>query len=111
MTAGKVAGGCFMNYFPITPGKTYTFSIMAKKSVKAGKVSLGIQARTGNRFSGAPAVSKAIDANGEWQKIELVFTVPNTGKWGQSDNVLVTLGAGNTANCITIFDDFKIVEK
>ncbi len=111
MTSGKVAGGCFMNYFPITPGKTYTFSVMAKKSVKAGKVSLGIQARTGNIFSGAPAVSKAIDANGEWQKIELVFTVPNTGKWGKSDNVLITLGAGNTANCITIFDDFKIVEK
>ena len=111
MTTGKVGGGCFMKYMPITPGKTYTFSIMAKKSVKAGNVSLGIQGRTGNNFSGAAPVSKAINATGDWQEIVLEITVPVTGKWAVSDNVLVTLGAGNTPNCTTIFDDFKVEEK
>ena len=111
MTAFKTGGGCFLNTYPITAGKTYTFSIMAKKSVKSGKISLGIQARTGNRFTGLPPVSKVVEADGEWQKIELVFKVPSTGKWASSDSVMVTVGGGSTANCTTLFDDFKVEEK
>lgn len=111
MVSGKNGGGCWMKYCPITPGKTYTFTVMAKKSVKAGNVSLSIQARYGNRFLGAPAVGKSVKADGTWQEIKFVFTVPNTGKWGKSNNVLVTLGAGNTSNCVTVFDDFKVEEK
>ena len=111
MVSGKNGGGCWMKYCPITPGKTYTFTVMAKKSVKAGNVSLSIQARYGNRFLGAPAVGKSVKADGSWQEIKFVFTVPNTGKWSKSNNVLVTLGAGNTSNCVTVFDDFKVEEK
>ena len=111
ITANKSGGGCFLTNCPIIPGKTYTFSIMAKKSIKAGKMSLGIQARTGNKFSGMPPVSKVVNANGEWQKIELVFKVPTTGKWASSDSVLVTVGGGSDANCKTLFDDFKVEEK
>ena len=44
-------------------------------------------------------------------EIVLKFSVPVTGKWAVSDNVLVTLGAGNTPDCNTIFDDFKVDEK
>ncbi len=111
MTTGKVGGGCWMNYYRITPGKTYTLSVMAKKSVKAGVISLGIQARKGNRILGAPVKNVSVKADGKWQKLKLEFTVPTKGKWGQSNNIFVTLGAGNTANCTTLFDDFRIEEK
>ncbi len=111
MTVGKNPGGCFLKNLPITPGKTYIFSVMAKKSVASGKISLSIQARNGAAFSGLPPVNSIIDADGKWQKITLKFTVPTKGKWGKSDGVMVTLGAGKTANCITVFDDFKVEEK
>ena len=111
LKTGKRPGGCFLKDYPIIPGKTYTFSIMAKKSIKQGKISLSIQARTGTVFSGIPPVSKVVDATGEWQKITLVFTVPNKGKWSKSDHVLVTLGAGGTPDCTTLFDDFSMEEK
>jgi len=52
-----------------------------------------------------------VDATGEWQKVTLVFTVPNKGKWSKSDHVLVTLGAGGTPDCTTLFDDFSMEEK
>ena len=111
MISGKNPGGCFLKNFPITKGKTYTFSIMAKKSVNSGKISLSIQARNGNAFSGLPPVGKSIDATGDWQKLTLKFTVPTTGKWAASDGVMVTIGAGKTQNCETLFDDFTIEEK
>ena len=108
---GQKPGGCFLKTYPIIPGKTYTFSVMAKNSVRQGKISLALQARTGNAFSGLPPVSKSVDATGEWQKITLVFTVPVTGKWGKSDGVMVTIGSGGTPGCTTLFDDFKVEEK
>ena len=111
MTVGKNPGGCFLKNLPVTPGKTYIFSVMAKKSVAADKIALAIQARTGNRFSGLPPVSTAVNADGKWQKLTLKFTVPTTGKWGKSDGVMVTLGGGRTADCTIIFDDFKVEEK
>lgn len=111
MTVGKNPGGCFTKSLPIMQGKTYTFSIMAKKSVKAGKIYLGIQARSGNRLLGAAPVSKSVNANGKWQKITLVFTIPAKGKWASADNVLITVGGGGAANCNIIFDDFKVNEK
>ncbi len=110
MISNSTGGGCFMKYYPITPGKTYTLSIMAKNKVAGNKMSIGIQARTNNRFAGASPVSKAVVSNGDWQKIELVFKVPTTGKWSKSNNMFITLGSGGK-NTETIFDDFKIEEK
>lgn len=107
----KAVGGCLLNTYPLVVGKTYTFSVMAKKSVKAGKISLGIQAKTGNAFTGAPPVSKVVDATGDWQKITLVFKVPTTGKWSKADTFLVTLGGGRVPDSQILFDDFRIEEK
>ena len=107
----KAPGGCWVNTYPITPGKTYTFSIMAKKNVKAGKLSLAIQAKTGTKFTGLPPVTKIVEATGEWQKITLEFKVPVSGKWSKADSVMVTLGAGNIQESQTVFDDFEIFEE
>ena len=110
MISKSTGGGCFMNFYPIVPGKTYTFSVMAKSSVAGHRISLGIQARTNNYFAGASPVSKAVTSTGEWQKIELVFKVPTTGKWAKSNNAFVTLGAAGK-DMEVIFDDFKVEEK
>ena len=83
---------------------------MAKHSVPGSKMSIAIQGRADNRFTGTGAVSKSITSNGEWQKIELVFSVPVKGKWEKVNNVLLTLG-GSGKNCEVLFDDFRIEEK
>ena len=69
-----------------------------------------IQGRINNYFAGAPLASKKVVSNGEWQKVELVFKVPTTGKWGKCNNVLLTTSSTGK-NSVTLFDDFKVEEK
>ena len=103
-------GGCFMKYYTITPGKTYTFSVMAKNETAGNKMGFSIQGRKNNYFAGAKIVGKHVISNGDWQKIELTFKVPTTGKWGTCNNIVVTM-SGSGKNTETIFDDFKVEEQ
>ena len=106
----NTGGGCFIRYFPIVPGKTYTISMMMKNSVKNRSMGFSIQGRINNYFAGAPLASKKVVSNGGWQKVELVFKVPTTGKWGKCNNVLLTTSSTGK-NSVTLFDDFKVEEK
>ena len=110
MKTGNTGGGCYLNHFPIRPGRTYTLSFMFKQSVPGNKVNLGVQARYGNKFTGANIFRKSMASDGTWQKFTLVCPIPATGKWGQSNDIMLTMGASGK-NCTTLFDDFVIEEK
>ena len=111
ISSGKLGGGSFINHYPVTPGKTYKISFMAKKSVKAGTISVLVHSRTAGAMSGGTSFRKSVKATGEWQKVELTFKVPTTGKWAKSNNMFVMLSAGNTPDCKTLFDNFQLEEK
>ena len=83
---------------------------MFKQSVPGNKVNLGVQARYGNKFTGANIFRKSMVSDGTWQKFTLVCPIPATGKWGQSNDIMLTMGASGK-NCTTLFDDFVIEEK
>ena len=109
MTKHEKSGGCFTNVFPIRPGRTYIYKVMARRSNMEGDLSLIIQARIGGKMRNIAPVANYSKPSTEWKEIVLKYTVPTEGPWSECDSVLVTL-AGKGKNAEIFFDDFSIEE-
>ena len=109
MESCATGGGCFHKAFRIKPGQIYTWRIMVRQEggAEGNHVSLGIQGRRAGKLVGLPPVSVRKPATAEWQKLELKFTIPATGKWKECEEVLLTMGASGK-HCTTFFDDFEM---
>ena len=98
---------CFLKSFPVRPGRTYSASVYAKRDA-AGLAKIAFQGKNeANEFLVPPQTAEA-EAGAQWQKLELRFTVPNTGAWAKCRLLLVTLSGDDG----TIwFDDFGMTEE
>ncbi|MBQ6473901.1 MAG: LamG domain-containing protein [Victivallales bacterium] len=102
--------GCFTRNFYIHPGRTYTLRVKARHTRENEKFSLALQGRIGAGLAGTDYISRKYPSTLDWSDLELVFKVPVTGKWGQCDGFMLTMG-GTGANSSIFFDDFSIEEK
>ncbi|MBO4345686.1 MAG: hypothetical protein J5833_08015, partial [Victivallales bacterium] len=110
ITTKETGGGCFLTTFPIKPGRTYTYRVMARRSNMEGDLSLIIQAKVGNRMRNIQPIANYSKPSTEWKEIVLKYTIPTDGPWSECDNVLLTLG-GKGKNAVLYFDDFSVDEE
>jgi hypothetical protein len=106
---------CFLKRFAVKPGKTYIARVFVKtKDIPdKTKVSVSFQGLSSTgAFLGLPVQTASLTAplTIEWQELKLTFTIPATGDWAQSSNLLLTMGPENTKTGTIWFDDFELSE-
>ena len=100
-------GGCFMKHFPVQPRRTYCATVYVKRET-AGLATIAFQGQDEAKFLGLPVQRAKAEVGAQWQKLDLRFTIPNTGGWEKCRFLLVTVGGDDG----TIwFDDFSITEE
>lgn len=102
------SGGCFMKFLPVQPGRTYNATVYAKRETP-GLAKITFQGKDeANEFIKMPLQSAQAEVGAQWQKLELRFTIPNTGAWAKGCLLLISLGGDDGT---TWFDDFAITEE
>ena len=107
--------GCFTRTVPVRPGREYTFLVYVKCSgfTSGGQFSLGYQAQNAKgRFLGTPVRSAKTDSAScaDWKRIVLTSRIPDTGKWKECAQVLVTLAVRSASAGSVWYDDFEFFD-
>jgi Carbohydrate binding domain len=112
----KKSSFCFLERFPVKPGKTYNAIVWIKvlKANADANFSLAFQGQDEKKhFLGLPPKSiklKGQNAPEDWKRLVLTFTIPETGKWAKVNYLLCTIGMKNTNKGRVLFDDFSFFE-
>ncbi len=101
--------GVLMKTVPVHPGRTYSASIWCKSPVDT-KIKIGFQGQKDGQFLGlsAPSSQSPVTAD-SWQQVHFSFTIPDQGKWADSNHLLITLGSEPHSSIA--FDDFLLTEQ
>ncbi len=107
---------CFLKRFAVKPGKTYVVRVFVKTKDMPDniKVSISFQGLSSTgAFLGLPVQTSSLTTplTIEWQELKLNFTIPATGDWAQTSNLLLTMGPENTKIGTIWFDDFELSEQ
>jgi Glycoside hydrolase 123, N-terminal domain len=109
----KKSGFCFLERFPVKPGKNYNAIVWIKvlKANADANFYLSFQGQDEKKhFLGLPPKSiklKGDKTTKDWQRLVLTFTIPETGKWAKVNYLLCTIGMNNTDDGRVLFDDFS----
>ncbi len=104
----QIAGvACLMKTFPVKPMQKYSVSVYAKRQT-SGWASITFQGKDDKNQLLIPLQTTKTNVGSEWKKIELSFTIPDTGDWKKCCFALITLSAEDGT---TWFDDFTMEEK